>query len=643
MQKLRLFVHRDHASDVLRAIQKLGAIQFEAVTLEHECLQSREKEGFEFHHASSRLDFAVRFLSNYAAPAGGLRGMIEGNKVRTSGTKLYETVKSFDYRPVVEAAQRIEESLVTAQGRLEELEAERTLLAPWRAYTEPLVYPRTTQRTATLFLVTKLPSAYLALEQALTKQAIPTHQIAVSETHRVLVYHIEHQHTVLQLLREVGIEPTTLPLRRGTIEEELERINRAVAHIHEDITREEARARALTTHLPELKILADYMLWQRDKHDLTARARTTSDVLVFEGWCPNMLRKELEVRITNKTLQYAIEDIEPAEGEVPPVELQNKGVFKPFEGITRLYGLPGHTDLDPTPYLAGFFFLFFGLALTDVGYGVILAAGLAYILLRFDVPKTMRPMLWLMFAGGISTALLGTLFGGYFGISTAHLPEWVRAIQVFDPMQNPMPVFYLALGLGVIQILAGLVLHIVAYAKRGMFLEGLLGKGPWIGVFVMGALWLGATLSYIPGGTTPYLYAIYMFVALIVLYAAYREPRWIMKPLMGILALYDIVAYFSDILSYSRLLALGLATSALAYAVNLIAGMVAGIPYVGLLLMVIILVVGHLFNLALNILGAFIHSARLQFVEFFGKFLEGSGRTYRPFKREERYVDLIDA
>ena len=643
MQKLRLFVHRDQASDVLRAIQKLGMVQFEPVQLTHASLRHQEKEAFEFNHASSRLDFAVRFLSKHVPKQGGLRGMIEGDKVRTSGTKLYETVKTFDYNPLVDAAQNIEQAITTAENRIEELEEERDLLSPWRNYTEPLVYPRATERTTTLFLVAKDTLSINTLNTQLADRSIGVHTIAVDPTHYVFVCLTEDLATVEQLVREAGVEVAVLPLRRGTVEEELERIERAIVHVREDIAREEGRALDLTKHLPELKILADYMLWQREKHDLYTRSHTSEHTLVFEGWCPKPDIATLEERIKNKTEQYALESIDPTEGEVPPVEIRNNRLWRPFEAVTRLYGLPGHTELDPTVFLAGFFFLFFGLAITDFGYGLVLSVLLGYILFVYDVPKAMRPLLTLMLAGGLSTMVVGLLFGGYFGVSLEYMPAWLQTLQQFDPITNPLPVFYLALGLGVVQIVAGLALNILSEGKNGHLVHGLLNKGPWIGLFVFLCVWLGASLNLVPGEPLLYLYAVYASLAAIMLYAAYGEPSWVMKPFKALLSLYDIIGYFSDVLSYSRLLALGLATSALAYAVNLIAGMVAGVPYVGLLLMAVILVIGHLFNLAINLLGAFIHCARLQFVEFFSKFIQETGRAYTPFRRTERYVELVDA
>ena len=137
------------------------------------------------------------------------------------------------------------------------------------------------------------------------------------------------------------------------------------------------------------------------------------------------------------------------------------------------------------------------------------------------------------------------------------------------------------------------------------------------------------------------LYDVYIAVGLLILTQGRREKTIVMKLLKGVLSLYDSVSFFSDILSYSRILALGLATSALAFAINLIATIAKDmIPVVGTAVMVVILIVGHVFNVGINVLGAFIHSARLQFVEFFGKFITASGRPFAPFRQRGRYITI---
>jgi V/A-type H+-transporting ATPase subunit I len=158
-------------------------------------------------------------------------------------------------------------------------------------------------------------------------------------------------------------------------------------------------------------------------------------------------------------------------------------------------------------------------------------------------------------------------------------------------------------------------------------------------MFALGILYLGVSLGYVQLLSTALIGNLAIITAaLIVITSARHGDGVIGKIISGVGGLYAGVGHFSDILSYSRLLALGLATSALAFAVNLITSMVVDVPYVGFILAALIFIVGHLFTLAINTLGAFVHSARLQFVEFFGKFIGGTGRSFAPLQRSAQYI-----
>jgi V/A-type H+-transporting ATPase subunit I len=306
--------------------------------------------------------------------------------------------------------------------------------------------------------------------------------------------------------------------------------------------------------------------------------------------------------------------------------------------------MPGHKDLDPTLFLAGFFFLFFGLSLTDVGYGIFLMAVATMILTLFKVAPVVRTFAKLLLFMGLGSALVGLLFGGYLGIAPESLPSWLRAIQLFDPIGNPLPVFYLALGLGVFQVMVGMFLKIYSDARNGEMMNGILDQGPWLFVFFVAIAYLGVTTGYLYIIATPdqLINLIYVGLVLVVLASGRKGKTILEKVQSAALSLYASIGYFSDILSYSRLLALGLATTALAFAVNLIAEIVSGTPVVGPVLAIVVLVIGHLFTLAVNTLGAFIHSARLQFVEFFGKFIAGTGREFKPLKRTAEHITIAD-
>jgi len=639
MEKLRLYVHKSVGTPVFRAIQKLGIIEFTEIK-NKESLRQEEKNIFEFNYASSRLDFAIEFLTKWedcGKKSERIRRSLEGNKVFTTNKEIDEIANTFYWNDIVNSTQDLEEKMNDADTKLKALSDEVLILEEWKELDIALSNPLETKTTKTVFLIGEKDKKDELLS-ALKKASVLANIQLIDQGHFILTFFKKNTDISIKKITEYGFEIKELPKRRGTPAEEIERMNRAIVK-NEKLKQElKKEAVVLAKNLPKLKIIGDHIFWKKEKHNLLSSAYKKNEVLVFEGWCPKLHTTTIENKIAEKTKLFALEKIPPEEGEKPPVEIRNNVVIKPFEAITRLYGLPGSKDIDPTPFLAGFFFIFFGLSLTDVGYGFLLFITTATLLIFFKIPKDTKPIISLLMLGGISSFFIGMLFGGYLGVDIKYLPEWIQKIQKFDPIANPLPVFYLALTLGVIQIVFGLILKIVRDAKIGLIKEGLLDQGPWIALIFSLILFGASELGFILNSSSFPLWFVYGSLVSLVLTQGRKEDTIIKKFLMGVLSIYNSINFFSDILSYSRLLALGLATSALAFAVNLIAGMASGVPYVGGILMVMILVVGHLFNLAVNLLGAFIHSARLQFVEFFGKFITDGGRSFNPFKREERYI-----
>ncbi|MCK4408603.1 MAG: V-type ATP synthase subunit I, partial [Candidatus Eisenbacteria sp.] len=251
-----------------------------------------------------------------------------------------------------------------------------------------------------------------------------------------------------------------------------------------------------------------------------------------------------------------------------------------------------------------------------------------------------RQLMKLLMMGGISTAAVGAVTGGWFGIDPSIMPGWLRSVIVMNPLQEPMKMLNVVFILGLVQIMAGLIIKMVADIKQGRWLDGILDQLLWV-FFLAFLVPLG--YSFILGGSVAEgVTAIagkgsMVAAAIVVLTGARKNPKPVMKVLGGVLKLYDVVGYFGDVLSYARLLALGLATGAIAMAINGVAQMAGDIPIVGPIAVVLVLIGGHLFNLAVNCLGAFVHSARLQYLEFFSKFFTGGGHAFEPFRVEKRY------
>ncbi|MDP2593677.1 MAG: V-type ATPase 116kDa subunit family protein [bacterium] len=639
MQKIRLWLHSKDARKVLKAVQRSAAVEFTKIDAERNLLKN-ELTDFELAHIAGQLDFAVRFLEKFENKKSGMKALLEGDKVRMRTEDCDRLLRTFDYKKIVRELGRLEGEINVLGSTKAILEEEERLLSGWKSLSIPPSVVETASMSLSHWQGSHADRVLFEGELKAAKIDCEIYEVDVFSYLLVVFKKDFEQAAKLAIVShlekaDLGKSDKVPAVRLECIAEEMVEIARKIEKTKNEV-------KEYLPELTRLKVISDSVSWQKAKHEVASSASGTKTSMVLEGWCPASKLESLIKAIEKETELFFLTSVEPTEGEDPPVEIENNAVVLPFESITRLYGLPGHKDLDPTMFLSGFFFIFFGLCLTDVGYGLFLAGIIAAILFFFKIPKDSKKLLLLLMFGGISAAVAGVFFGGYLGVPISALPKPLANLQLFDPIQSPMPVLFLSLALGVLQVLFGIVLRIYREAKNGRFGDGILDGGPWLllfgALFAFGASKLGFLSRGGDGLTTWFLL---IAVALLVATQGRKEKTILGKFFKGTLSLYDSVGYFSDILSYSRILALGLATSALAFAVNLIAALLRDmIPVVGTAIMVLVLIIGHLFNLAVNTLGAFIHSARLQFVEFFGKFIAGSGRQFKPFKREEKYVTI---
>jgi len=338
--------------------------------------------------------------------------------------------------------------------------------------------------------------------------------------------------------------------------------------------------------------------------------------------------------------------VEPKEGEAPPIAIENASLIKPFESVTEIYGFPKYKELDPTPLLAVFFILFFGFCLGDAGYGITLSLVAFFMYKKFVLSDGAKKILKLLFYGGIASTIAGILSGGWFGVDPANFPPFLKTVsnillsmRVIDPLKNPIAMLILALGFGIVHITFGKLISFYLKWREKQYVAAICDDLLWTFFFLSLVLTGVEAAGAIKIGDIGWKLAS-IGAVLLVLTQGRAQKNIIMKLVSGVLSLYGTVAYLSDVLSYSRILALGLATTIIAMVINLIAEMTKGIPFVGYLIMIAILIFGHIFNIIINVLGAFIHSGRLQFVEFFSKFLEGGGKEFKPFKHQTQYVQI---
>ena len=397
------------------------------------------------------------------------------------------------------------------------------------------------------------------------------------------------------------------------------------------------------------RYFGDYWSILRDRIESMISGVPTDDVFIWSFWMPKEFCSAVEKTIKPYEELTEFSLVSPDEGELAPTLLKNPGWSSSMEPLTLMYGTPTYGGVDPTSLMAPFFFLFLGMCFGDAGYGLVLSGVFGYFIVRHSLPATLRKFFIMLTIGMVFSVIVGALTGSWFGDSITAFPflsslvPLKDAVQYLDPMNDPMTLLTISLGLGFVQVIFGLLIAFKNSWKHGEYVEALADNGGWI-IFLSGLLLTGLAASgKLAGpisGTAKYIAAA---GALILIATQGRTKTNIAGKLFsGVLSLYNVTGYLGDVLSYSRLLALGLGSAAVGMVINLLANLVAGTPYVGIPLAVLIFVVGHLFSIAVNLLGAFIHSLRLQYVEFFGKFYDANGKDFTPLRNVTSFARLSE-
>lgn len=392
----------------------------------------------------------------------------------------------------------------------------------------------------------------------------------------------------------------------------------------------------IEVNLAELSALGEYVDEIKKERDKTkdsfdlymaqasAVEQAEQTISLFEGFAPQENDGEIEEFLKKEEAYYIKE--EAKEEDDPPIQLKNNSYTGLFEVIGELYMLPRYGEHDLTLYFAPFYMLFFGLCLGDMGYGLILLV--AGIVANYKMPQYKgyaKLVSWLGFGSVVMPLLSGTFFGTTLA-DIFNMSDKARSL-FFDNMQ----MFWFAIIFGLFQIVFARILNAI-FAIRSKGLQAGLHNIGWAILIIWAAVWYASSqvpFSY-PGFVNYFGLAA---LALIILFTSDNKNIFI-KLFKGISALYDITGVFGDMLSYIRLFGLGTTGGILGLVVNSIASQLGAVPYVGWLLMGIMLVFGHIFVLLISALGAFVHPMRLTFVEFYKNVgFDGGGRAYRPLKK----------
>lgn len=643
MNKVYLIAHQSEKERILGLLQQLGVLEvgdLQAKDAENEAwaglvesdqaleaLQETEKR-------LAEVRFSLDFLQRYYPEKKSMLAALAGEKTVVDADDLAHkaAVWAETGTGVYQALRNTDEKLLALRNEETRLQNLKAQLAPWERLMVPLEEIKSTAgvRIEPGVLPVNDVNDAAAVREEITAAAPAFFMDEVSsvrgESYVLAVYHAADADVVQAALKRHNFSRLAFGQLTGTAAYNLREIESRLLELGRERQAALAGAGEQVVRRQELSFYLDYLTVDKEQKQVVANFARTGKSFIIEGWsrAEDLPKLKKELPRVSETAEIISREVLP--GEMYPVALENKKVFAPFEFITKLYDHPNPYGIDPTPALAPFFVVFFGLCMTDAGYGVVLT--LLGALGAWKIKsRAARNLMWIIFAGGLSTIFFGWLVGGWFGLQVLGAPYF------FDAMANPILMLIYALILGAVQILAGMLIKAWRLIKDGKVLDAVFDVGFWIVMFAGFAMFGLPQTADIAG-------KVVAGAAAGLVLTQGRSQRGVLKKFTsGLLSLYSISGYFSDLLSYSRLMALGLATGVIAMVINTMAGLLTFHP-VGYVFMVVLLLVGHTFNVLVNVLGSYIHSSRLQYIEFYNRFYQGGGRAFVPFRLSTKHIDI---
>ena len=642
VSKVGIVVHGSEKESLLSKLQESGILHITDLRKKKPpYLNFQYKLGEEeIERQLTRLERTIQFLRQFVK--GDTFGGLMGEKMPVTFDEYRRIVDDEKVWHIVEEVESIDKRLTALAQEESRLLQERERLMPWRNLTvTPKVMCEMKHVEIWTAILENPPRGWEDKLRDLPLYIEIVDQVA-NRLYLLLIFHKGDTEVVTKHLTDLGVERIELGELELSPSEALHELNVRLEELNKERANLLARLQSIGTNLKPLLIMCDHYRIVLNHRKAIAKGGNTNYTFVIEGW---VKEKDLpQLRKIIETTHSATMEVIDLHDETPPVELDNRRPFQPFEILTKLYSTPHYKELDPSPLMAPFVVIFFALCLTDAGYGLVL--GLLSLLAMHKF-KPARRFLSIIAAGSFATVPIGALTGGWFG----NLHEIFRnplfitlreRMMVMDPINEALKFFVIALILGVIHLLFGYMLRFIRGLKEGD-MAGALGEGLgwflfWVGIFTL-IVQIKFTLNWLGFIAYPLLIA---GTVLILGYCGYPSRSFIKRSLKGLFAFYQgFMGTISDILSYSRLMALGLVTLGMALSMNVLYEIFVKFPVIGPVIGVLIFVFGHLFAIAINALGGFIHTLRLQYAEFFSKFYKGGGEPFTPLSYDTRYIELI--
>ncbi len=661
MQRVSICALKRDRSAILEKLQSLGVMEVDTFDADgfEKTDTSVDRMGFE--KRAQLIENALTILNTYVPEKKSLFSSFEGTMLIDRDTYL-KAVEQSDQIVHGTASDLVKANKELAELSADVLKTENLIeaLAPWMSLDIPMEM-KGTKTTALIIgsvgIDMTLTSIYEKVaEKCPELEAFDVTEIGHDKDARYLAaICMKSQAAELEeTLRSIGFMRPAFSLK-GTPASEKVSLEQKIKNKQIKIEETKQFIKDQAIYRQTMQIVSDYFRTKAEKYNILGQLPQSDSTFIVSGYAAKAQVAAVE-KVIGEKFDCVIDAADVKEDEVPPTILKNNPFSETMEGVVASYGLPKQGEIDPTTVMSFFYVFFFGMMLSDAAYGALIAIATFILVKKFPrMDKGMKKSLTMFTYCGISTMIWGILFGGYFGDVVDVVSKTFFGKQVtipalwFVPLNNPMKLLVYSMAFGLIHLFVGLGIKGYQEIKAGRILDFFCDVVLWY-VFLIGLIMMLIPSSIFasiiqttvvfpePVNTLARGMALAGCIGLILMSGrASKNP--VIRFALGAYDVYNITGWLSDVLSYSRLLALGLATGVIAQVINQM-GSMFGKGIIGALLFIIIFIIGHILNLAINVLGAYVHTNRLQYVEFFGKFYEGGGRPFKPFKNITKYIDI---
>ncbi|NMB18946.1 MAG: V-type ATP synthase subunit I [Erysipelothrix sp.] len=643
MNKLTLISFHEQKDQLLESIQELQNLEvvdmhasdlgeLKVSTRDVAYLQSTIKS---CETKIDQIESALTFLQLYL-PKTPILEKLRANKQVYTIESLSSEMKKFSYKDLVDELFNLQFELDQIDERRNQLQEKETFLLKWKK----LSFSQS-EFKSTKYITGSVGTVPQHIQNQYINQLKQADNLYVEEIYQnkdehgvFIAYDKDKDDAMQQVLSDCHYENLTSNFV-DTPSKSLKLIEQELIQL--DLKQSELvrKLEAMSTEEWQLMLASEYFEAKLERVKSKLLLVDEKHLFILEGWLEeaevDAIKHKLKATVKHNDYALLVEEVTEKDYDRVPTVLKNNSFIGPFENITEMYNLPKYSEIDPTPHFAPFYFVFFGMMVADLGYGLLLWLATIVALKLFNFEPSMKKNLKFFHILSYPTIVWGLIYGSFFGFE---LP-----FVLLSTTDDVITILILSVVFGLIHIFVALGLNTYLKLRDGDRFSSITDGLGWIGILLGLIVLLLGSMVLKQQFLTQLGAGIAILGVIGILGASMLGSK--NKGLglgLGIYNLYGITSYIGDIVSYSRLMALGVSGASIALAFNMI---ISFIPPVGRFTIGIVLFIAlHAVNLGLTMLSAYVHGARLIFVEFFGKFYEGGGKAFKPLKASEKYIRL---